>query len=196
GGDAGVEQPVGDVLPHRGMLGEEELLEHEADLARPQQRQLTVAQPRGVDPTDPDNATAGPLERPDDVQERGLARPGRPDDHHQPGPPDGKGHPPEGGHRRLLPVDLGHPIQLQNRFAAHDDGTTTRSPTRRSPSTWTRPPAVSNRPSFTATSSRRPPSRTTSTANPPPDFPTIAVTGTLRALSTPLVVISPSTAAS
>ena len=45
-------------------------------------------------------------------------------------------------------------------------------------------------PSFTATSSRRPPSRTTSTANPPPDLPTSAVTGTLRALSTPLVVMS------
>src|SRR5437763_17160324 len=29
GGDAGVEQPVGDVLPHRGMFGQEELLEAE-----------------------------------------------------------------------------------------------------------------------------------------------------------------------
>ena len=90
GGDAGVEQPVGDVLPHRGVLGQEELLEDEPDLPSPQQRQLAVAQPRRVDPADPDDATAGSLERPDDVQERGLARPGGPDDRHQLAPPDGK----------------------------------------------------------------------------------------------------------
>src|SRR5262249_37738524 len=105
-------------------------------------------------------------------------------------PPDGKGHATKGGHRRLLTVDLGHLVQFQNRLATHDDGTTTRSPSRRSPSTWTRPPAVSNRPGFTATSSRRPSARTTSPAYPPPDFPTIAVTGTFRAFVTPLVVIS------
>ena len=125
GGDAGVEQPVGDVLAHRGVLGQEELLEDEPDLPGPQQRQLAVAQPRRVDPADPDHAAAGPLQRPHDVQERGLARPGGPDDRHQLAPPDGEGHPPEGGHRRLLAVDLGHPVQLQNRFAAHSDGTTT-----------------------------------------------------------------------
>ena len=45
-------------------------------------------------------------------------------------------------------------------------------------------------PRCTATSSRRPPARTTSTASPPPAFPTSAVTGTLRALSTPLVMTS------
>ena len=125
GGDAGVEQPVGDVLPHRGVLGQEELLEDEPDLPGPQQRQLAVAQPRRVDPADPDHAAAGPLQRPHDVQERGLARPGGPDDRHQLAPPDGEGHPPQGGHRRLLAVDLGHPVQLQNRFATHSDGTTT-----------------------------------------------------------------------
>ena len=125
GGDAGVEQPVGDVLPHRGMFGQEELLEDEPDLPSPQQRQLAVAQPRRVDPADPDHAAAGPLQRPHDVQERGLARPGGPDDRHQLAPPDGEGHPAEGGHRRLLTVDLGHPIQFQNRFATHNDGTTT-----------------------------------------------------------------------
>ena len=105
GGDAGVEQPVGDVLPHRGRFGQEELLEDEPDLPRPQQRQLAVAQPRRVDPTDPDHATAGPLQRPDDVHERGLARPGGADDRHQLARPDGKGHPPAGrapaaAHRR------------------------------------------------------------------------------------------------
>ena len=107
------------------MLGQEELLEDEPDLPGPQPRQLAVAQPRRVDPADPDHAAAGPLQRPHDVQERGLARPGGPDDRHQLAPPDGEGHPPQGGHRRLLAVDLGHPVQLQHRFAAHDDGTTT-----------------------------------------------------------------------
>ena len=43
-------------------------------------------------------------------------------------------------HRRLLTVDLGHPVQFQNRFAAHGDGTTTSSPSRTSPSTCD-PPA-------------------------------------------------------
>ena len=115
GGDAGVEQPVGDVLAHRGVLGQEELLEDEPDLPGPQPRQLAVAQPRRVDPADPDHAAAGPLQRPHDVQQRGLARPGGPDDRHQLAPPDGEGHPPQGGHRRLLAVDLGHPVQLQDR---------------------------------------------------------------------------------
>src|SRR5881227_430601 len=93
-----------------------------------------------------------------------------------------------------LTVDLGDLLQLQYRVA-HIDGTATESPAWRSPSTWTRPPPVSKRPSFTATSSRPPPARTTSTANPPPDLPTSAVTGTLSALSTPLVVMSTSTGA-
>src|SRR5204862_1486147 len=111
-------------------------------------------------------------------------------DRHQLATPDGKGHTPEAGHRRLVIVDLGPPGQLEDGFAAHDDGTTTCAPRRRSPPTWTRPPALLKSPSFTATSSRRPSARTTSTANPPPERPMIAVTGTLRAFSTPLVVIS------
>src|SRR4029453_17684260 len=113
-----------------------------------------------VDPADPDHATAGLLQRPDDVQQRGLARPGGPHDRHQLAPPHGEGHPPQGEHRGLLTVDLGDHLQLQDRVT-HIDGTTTESPARRSPSTWTRPPPVSNRPSFTTTTSRRPPPRTT-----------------------------------
>src|ERR671932_750163 len=50
GGDARVEQPVGHVLPHRGVFGQEELLEDEPDLPSPQQRQLAVAQPRHIQP--------------------------------------------------------------------------------------------------------------------------------------------------
>ena len=41
----GVEQPVGDVVQHGGVLGEEELLEHEPDPGGPQRGQLPVGQP-------------------------------------------------------------------------------------------------------------------------------------------------------
>ena len=124
GRGAGVEHPVGDVLAHRGVLGQEELLKDEADLPGPQARQLAVAQPRRVDPADPDHAAAGPLQRPDHVQQRGLARPGGPDDRHQLAPPDGEGHAPQGEHRGLLAVDLGDVVQLQY-GVTHIDGTTT-----------------------------------------------------------------------
>jgi hypothetical protein len=107
------------------VLGEEELLENEADPGRPQRGQLAIGELVDVEAADRDSPCVGPLQRPDDMQERGLARPGGPDDRHQLAPPDGKGHPPEGGHRRLLTVDLGHPVHFQDRFAAHDDGTTT-----------------------------------------------------------------------
>ena len=113
-----------------------------------------------------------------------LPEPGRPDDRHQLAAPHGEGHPAQRGHGRLLAVDLGHRVELEDRVA-HSDGTATRSPARRSPSTCTRPAAVSNRPTRTATRSRRSPARTTSTAKPPPDLPTSAVTGTLSALAHP-----------
>jgi hypothetical protein len=72
------------------MLGQEELLEDEADLPSPQPRQLAVAKARRVDATHPDDAAARPLERPDHVQKRGLSRPRGPDDRHQLAPLDGK----------------------------------------------------------------------------------------------------------
>ena len=67
GGDAGVEQAVGDVLAHRRVFGQEELLEDEADVPSPKPRQLAVAEARRVDPTDPYDACAGPLQCSDDV---------------------------------------------------------------------------------------------------------------------------------
>src|SRR5207244_782185 len=78
GGGAGVEHAVGDVLADRGVLGQEELLKDESDIPGAQSRQLAVAQPRRVDAADADYAAAGSLQRPDDVQQRRLARPGRP----------------------------------------------------------------------------------------------------------------------
>src|SRR5581483_5046479 len=105
GADAGVEEPVGDVLARRRMLGEEELLKDEADLARSWPREVAIVQLRRVDVADPDDAAGGPRERADDVQERRLAGPGRADDRHQLTPPDGERHAPKGGHRRLRAVD-------------------------------------------------------------------------------------------
>src|SRR3954466_5311554 len=119
------------------------------------------------------------------MEERALARARGPDDRRQLAPAYGEGHAAQGVHRGPLAVDLGHPVELQRPGVAHDDGTTTSSPARSAPSTWTRPLEVSNRPSRTATRARRPPSRTTSTAYPPPDFPTSAITGTLSASRTP-----------
>ena len=51
GRDAGIEQPVGDVLERGGVLGEEELLEHEPDAARAQPRQLAVVEPATSTPS-------------------------------------------------------------------------------------------------------------------------------------------------
>ena len=42
--NARIQQPVGDVLERGRVLGEEELLEHEADPGRPHSRQLPIGQ--------------------------------------------------------------------------------------------------------------------------------------------------------
>ena len=47
--DSGVEEPVGHVVKDGLVLGEEELLEHEADLGRPQRGELPVGQGRHVE---------------------------------------------------------------------------------------------------------------------------------------------------
>ena len=58
----------------RRVLGQEELLEDEADARRTQRRDLAIAQPRDVDAGDRDAAGGGALERADQVQQRRLAR--------------------------------------------------------------------------------------------------------------------------
>jgi hypothetical protein len=57
-GRAGVEQPVGDVVEHGLVLGEEELLEDEADPRRAQGRELAVRQAGDIEPGDPHRARA------------------------------------------------------------------------------------------------------------------------------------------
>ena len=85
---------------------------------------------------------------------------------------------PGGGHRRLLAVDLGHPVELQDSSPLIATAPP-RSLRRASPST-----GPVRRRCRTGPAARRPaappPSRTTSTATAA-GLPTIAVTGTLRA---------------
>ena len=78
---AAVEQAGGHVVERGQPVEQVELLEHEADAPAPQRRQLAVA--RGA-PTscagDAHRARRRPVERADEVEQRRLARPGRPDD--------------------------------------------------------------------------------------------------------------------
>ena len=77
---AGVEQAVGDVVERRPAVEQEELLEHEPDRARPERRERAVGELGRRMPVDPDRPGRRPLERPEDVEERRLARAGRADD--------------------------------------------------------------------------------------------------------------------
>ena len=79
-GDAGVEQPVGDVVEHGGVLGQEELLEDEPDPSGPQVGHVLVGHRGHVEPGDPHPAAGGPVEGPHQLQQGGLARPRGADD--------------------------------------------------------------------------------------------------------------------
>ena len=61
-GDPGVEEPVGHVVEHALVLGQEELLEHEADPGGPQGGQLAVGQAGDVETGDPHVPGAGPVQ--------------------------------------------------------------------------------------------------------------------------------------
>ena len=87
----GARLPVGavagrvDVREHhvleRGAVAEQvEGLEDEADALRPQRRALVLAQPARVDPVDQVAARRRAVEAAEDVEQRGLAGPGRSDD--------------------------------------------------------------------------------------------------------------------
>ena len=63
---------------HALVLGQEELLEHEADPGGPQGGQLSVGESADVEAGDPNVARAGPVQAAHQVQQGGLARPRRP----------------------------------------------------------------------------------------------------------------------
>jgi hypothetical protein len=142
GGDARVEQPVGDVLEQGRVLGQEEELEDEADPGRPHRGELAVAHPCDVEAGDRHPPGAGAFERAHQVQQRRFPRARGPDDRDQLAFPDAEANPAQGQHRRVGPVALRHRFQLQHRHrnavtrnelgsqrrrtAAHDAGTTIR----------------------------------------------------------------------
>ena len=78
--DAGVEEPVGDVVQHGGVLGQEELLEDEPDPGGPQVGHVLVGHRCHVQPGDPHAAAGGPVEGSHQLQQGGLARPRGADD--------------------------------------------------------------------------------------------------------------------
>ena len=114
--DPGVEQPVGDVAEHGLVLGEEELLEHEPDPRGPQRRQLPVGHPGRVEAGDPDRPAGRLVQGAHQVQQRGLARPGRADDRGQFPGRHRQAHPVERPHRRLPRVHLRHLLQFKHRL--------------------------------------------------------------------------------
>jgi hypothetical protein len=69
----GVQEPVGGVVENGHTVQQEELLEHEPDVAGAQRGQLAIAQHRRVVPGDPDGALVRRVERADHVEQRRLS---------------------------------------------------------------------------------------------------------------------------
>ena len=122
-GDPGVEEAVGHVVERTLVLGQEELLEHEADTGGPQRGQLPVGESLDVESGDPHPAGTGPVQGAHQLQESGLARPRGTHDAHQFTPGDGEGDIAQGGNRRLGRVDLGDLVDLEHRPRAIAVGT-------------------------------------------------------------------------
>ena len=98
----------------RGVFGQEELLEHEADLGRPEPGQRPVAQRGHVQPGDPHRAAGRPVQRAGQVQQGAFPGPGRAEHRDQFPGRDGQAHPAQRLHRRGAGIDLGHLGQLQD----------------------------------------------------------------------------------
>ena len=173
--DAGVEEPVGHVVQHGGVFGQEELLEDEPDPGGPQIGHVLVCHCGDVEPGDPYLAGGGPIEGSHQLQQGGLARSGRADDPDQLALADGEVDSAQGLDGRLTRVALGHVLDVEHRRSGvdgsgsvlasgrvatgygsqgsgHVDGTTTFWPAASpGPVTCTSPWASSNSPSETLT---------------------------------------------
>ena len=114
-GDAGVEEPVGDVVQHGGVLGQEELLEDEPDPGGAQVGHVVVGHRCHVEPGDPHPAAGGPVEGAHQLQQGGLARPRGADDPDQLPLADGEAHLAQGLDRRLAGIALGHVVHVEHR---------------------------------------------------------------------------------
>jgi len=95
------------------MFGQEELLEDEPDLPSPQQRQLASLSRAASTPPIRTTPLLGRSSVPMTCKSVDLPDPEGPTIATS-SPAGRKRTPLEGGHRRLLTVDLGHPIQFQN----------------------------------------------------------------------------------
>ncbi len=109
-GDAGVEEPVGHVVQHGGVLGQEVLLEDEPDPGGPQEGHVLVGHRCRVQPGDPHAAAGGPVERAHQLQQRGLARPRGADDPDQLPRADGETYPAQGLDGGLAGIALAHVV--------------------------------------------------------------------------------------
>ena len=99
------------------MLGQEELLEDEADPGGPQRRELPVGQHGHVEARDQHPAAARAVEGAHQVEESGLARPRRAHDGDQLPLVDAEADPPQSLDGGLDGVGLGDPLELQDRAA-------------------------------------------------------------------------------
>ena len=115
---ARVQQPVGHVGQHGLVLGQEELLEHEADPGRPQRGHLPVGHLGHVQAGHPHRPAAWPVQGAHQVQQRALARPGRADHRGQFPGRHRHAHLVKRPHRRRPRILLRHPVQLQDRPSA------------------------------------------------------------------------------
>ena len=163
-GHAGVEDPVGDVVEHAGVLGQEELLEDEPDPGGPQVGHVPVVHRGHVEPGDPHPAAGGPVEGAHQLQQGGLARARRADDTDQLPGADGEVHPAQGLNGRRAGIALGHVLDVEQ-GVGHVPPTTTSWPAASAERvTCTSPSASSNSPSETDTRWWAAPAPTTSTA--------------------------------
>jgi hypothetical protein len=72
---AGVQERVSDVVQGGGVLGQEELLEHEPDRGGPQRGDLPVGKAGHVKAGDAHGAGSGPVQGAHQVRQRRLPRP-------------------------------------------------------------------------------------------------------------------------
>ena len=133
----GVEQAVGHVVQRRHAPGQVELLEDHAQPVRPQPGEAPVGQALDGLAGDAYRAGTRPVQGGGQVEQRGLAGPGRPEDGHQFTGIDGEGDAPQRLHRRGARVDLADVAQFQD--GAHRAGTSTCWPAVSCPVTSTSP---------------------------------------------------------
>jgi hypothetical protein len=114
-GRARVQEPLGHVVEDVLVFGQEELLEDKADARGPQGRELPIVQEGHVEAGEQHAAIGRPVQRAHQVQQRGLARPGRAYDGKKLPLADGEADASQGLHRRLDRVDLGRSLELEDR---------------------------------------------------------------------------------